>query len=113
MSGLQRLKLIAVMLFAAAIMLSFSCCVSRIPSDGSDISVNGRETLFAPPESTAHETESEMSEATTDETVAETPADTATETTSPPASENTTAPAEPETEEPEDTVFGDGFSSLY
>ena len=106
----KRFKAV-VAITAVSLALLFCSCVKELP-DGGIIDVEGRETLFAPAETTAQDE-------TTDTTApVETTSPLIPETTSP--NDETTAP-ETETTVPETTdsvetenpVFTGGFSGLY
>ena len=107
----NRLKA-AVAITAVSLALLFCSCVKELPSDVA-INVEGRETLFAPAETTSpYETVETMD---TRETTATPPSKETTaspdETTTPET--ETTAPETTENAETENPVFNGGFSGLY
>ena len=108
----MRNKRIEIMLavMAVAVALLFCSCVKDLPKDG-QVSVDGRETLFAPAESTLPN-QTEETESPTETTAPDTETTAPQDETTTPATE-TTAPETTDTVETENPFYTGGFSGLY
>ena len=110
-NNIKGLKL-TVAVIAIAVALLFCACEREIVDAGSN-DIKGRETLFAPAETTGEASPEQTTDDKAETTSAPTVETTApkVETTAPET--ETEAPETTEAEETEDPVFTGGFSGLY